>query len=106
MQNARIFSAKIDELEALIRLEDLETEDYARRVDTKKRANPGDEEIAGLVTQMRKKRKASAEHIKSRSNYSRNALHFWNPRPMPMPQHAQSYWKRFLWPIDQALGNA
>jgi hypothetical protein len=107
MQNARIFGAKIDELEALIRLEDLEAESYARQVDTKKRANPDDEEIAGLVSEMRKNRKASAEHIKkSLQLQSERATFLESTTDANALTRTKLLETILLAPIDQALGKA
>jgi hypothetical protein len=64
MQNMRVFSAKITELEALTRLTDVEAEHLSSQIDTLKRERPEDEDtIAELIDKMRKKRKTSAEHI-------------------------------------------
>jgi hypothetical protein len=64
-QNIRVFTAKIEELEALIRLRGLEAEGYSRQVESLKPTKPGDdEEIVRLLAQMRKGRKSSAELTK------------------------------------------
>jgi hypothetical protein len=65
MQNIRVFSAKIEELDAQTRLADYEAEYLSSRIDTLKHNRPEDEDVsAELLAQMRKKRKTSAEHIK------------------------------------------
>jgi hypothetical protein len=65
MQNIRIFSVKIEELDAKTRLADYEAEYLSSRIDTLKHDRPEDEDIrAKLLAQIRKKRKTSAEYIK------------------------------------------
>jgi hypothetical protein len=63
IQNIRIFSAKIAELNAQSRLENLEAEYLSDRIENSKRGSPEDEqERARLLEQMRKKRQTSAEY--------------------------------------------
>jgi hypothetical protein len=67
IQNIRVFSAKIEELDAHTRLADYEAEYLSSQIDALKRDRPEDEDDnmrAELLTQMRKKRKTSAEYIK------------------------------------------
>lgn len=65
MQAARVYTAKIEQLGAQSRLDDIEAENYSRRIDALKRTRPADdEEVAELLGNMRKKRISSAERQK------------------------------------------
>jgi len=62
VKKVRIFSAKIDELDARRRLADCEAEQLCSAIDNLKRDRPDDDETVGhLLEQMRKRRRTSAE---------------------------------------------
>jgi hypothetical protein len=65
VKKVRIFSAKIDELDARRRLVDCEAEQLCSAIDNLKRDRPDDDETVGqLLEQMRKRRRTSAEFAK------------------------------------------
>jgi hypothetical protein len=65
-QRMRVYSAKIDELDAHARLQNCEAEHLSNLIETKKHERSEDDEdtIAELLEQLRKRRRTSSEHTK------------------------------------------